>query len=116
MLEYEAELPFAALFRFGGFGMDRVPITPEGFQRLEEELRRLKATTAQRSSVPSRKRARTAIYQRMPSITRPKTSRPFIEGRIAELEDKTSRAEIIDPASMAGSTASVKFGATVEIL
>ena len=37
----------------------------------------------------------------------------FTEGRIAELEDKTSRAEIIDPTKLSGDE--IKFGATVTI-
>ncbi len=37
----------------------------------------------------------------------------FVEGRIAELEDQSSRAEVIDPAKLDGD--SVKFGATVVI-
>lgn len=37
----------------------------------------------------------------------------FVEGRIGELEDQTSRAEVIDPTKIAGDT--IKFGAKVEI-
>jgi transcription elongation factor GreA len=37
----------------------------------------------------------------------------FVEGRIAELEDQSSRAEVIDPAKLGGD--SVKFGATVVV-
>jgi transcription elongation factor GreA len=37
----------------------------------------------------------------------------FVEGRIAELEDQSSRAEVIDPSKLGGET--VKFGATVVI-
>lgn len=37
----------------------------------------------------------------------------FVEGRIAELEDQSSRAEVIDPSKLDGET--VKFGATVVI-
>ena len=37
----------------------------------------------------------------------------FVEGRIAELEDQSSSAEVIDPAKLDGD--SVKFGATVVI-
>jgi transcription elongation factor GreA len=37
----------------------------------------------------------------------------FVEGRIAELEDQTSRAEVIDPSKIAGDT--IKFGAKVAI-
>ena len=36
------------------------------------------------------------------------------EGRIAELEDKLSRAEIIDVSKLSGST--IKFGATVKLI
>jgi transcription elongation factor GreA len=38
----------------------------------------------------------------------------FVEGRIAELEEITSAAEVIDPASLSGDT--VKFGASVLLL
>lgn len=37
----------------------------------------------------------------------------FVEGRIAELEDQSSRAEVIDPTKLGGET--IKFGATVTI-
>lgn len=37
----------------------------------------------------------------------------FIEGRIAELEDKISRADVIDVSKLSGKT--VRFGATVTI-
>lgn len=37
----------------------------------------------------------------------------FTEGRIAELEDKTSRAQVIDPSKLTGDE--VKFGATVRL-
>ncbi len=37
----------------------------------------------------------------------------FIEGRIAEIEDKISRADVIDVAKLTGKT--VRFGATVTI-
>jgi transcription elongation factor GreA len=38
----------------------------------------------------------------------------FIEGRVAELEDKVSRAEIIDVSKLTGKQ--VKFGATVTLI
>ena len=95
--------------------MDRVPMTPAGFQRLEEELRRLKADDRPaiiRAIAEARAHgdlSENAEYHAA------KEKQAFIEGRIAELEDKTSRAEIIDPANMSG-TDSVKFGATVVVI
>ena len=42
-----------------------------------------------------------------------KEKQSFIEGRIAEIEDKLARAEVIDTSRLAGKT--VKFGATVKL-
>src|SRR5262249_58720366 len=42
-----------------------------------------------------------------------KEKQSFIEGRIAELEDKLARAEVIDTSRLQGKT--VKFGATVKV-
>ncbi len=64
--------------------MNKIPMTVEGFNRLHEELKRLKS---ERQS--------------------------FIEGRLAELEDKIARAEVIDVSKLSGSV--VKFGATVTL-
>jgi len=95
--------------------MDKVPMTPAGYQRLSEELRRLKSE--ERPSVIraiSEARAHGDISENA-EYHAAKEKQAFIEGRIAELEDKTSRAEIINPAQMAG-TSSVKFGATVRVI
>lgn len=95
--------------------MDKVPMTPEGFKRLEEELRRLKSEDRPaviRAIAEARAHgdlSENAEYHAA------KEKQAFIEGRIAELEDKTSRAELIDPVLMAG-TSSVKFGATVKVV
>lgn len=94
--------------------MDKVPMTPEGHSRLEDELRKLKAEDRPaiiRAIAEARAHgdlSENAEYHAA------KEKQAFIEGRIAELEDKTSRAEIIDPAKMTGD--SVKFGATVVVI
>lgn len=95
--------------------MDKVPMTPAGYQRLSEELRRLKSE--ERPSVIraiSEARAHGDISENA-EYHAAKEKQAFIEGRIAELEDKTSRSEIIDPVKMAG-TSSIKFGATVRVI
>ena len=45
-----------------------------------------------------------AIFPRTPNITPPRRQQSLNEGRIAELEDKLSRAEIIDVSKLTGKT------------
>jgi len=54
-----------------------------------------------------------AIWRKMPNTTPPASGRSFIEGRVAELEDKIARAEVIDTSKLSGSV--IKFGATVTL-
>ena len=93
---------------------DKVPMTTGGFARLEEELRYLKSTARPeviRAIAEAREHgdlSENAEYH----AARERQS--FIEGRVAELEDKIARAEVIDVASLNGKT--VKFGATVTLV
>lgn len=94
--------------------MEKIPVTSGGFVRMEEELKRLK-TTDRPAVIQAIAEARehgdlseNAEYH----AAREKQS--FIEGRIEELEDKVSRAEVIDVSKLSGDT--VKFGATVTIV
>jgi transcription elongation factor GreA len=89
-------------------------MTASGFARLEEELRYLKSTARPeviRAIAEAREHgdlSENAEYH----AARERQS--FIEGRVAELEDKIARAEVIDVASLDGDT--VKFGATVTLV
>jgi transcription elongation factor GreA len=89
-------------------------MTAGGFARLEEELRYLKSTARPeviRAIAEAREHgdlSENAEYH----AARERQS--FIEGRVAELEDKIARAEVIDVASLNGNT--VKFGATVTLV
>jgi transcription elongation factor GreA len=89
-------------------------MTVGGFARLEEELRYLKSTARPeviRAIAEAREHgdlSENAEYH----AARERQS--FIEGRVAELEDKIARAEVIDVASLNGKT--VKFGATVTLV
>ena len=93
--------------------MQRVPITLQGFERLQEELKTLKSEERPaviRAIAAAREHgdlSENAEYH----AARERQS--FIEGRIAELEDKISRAEVIDPSKLTGDVA--KFGATVTL-
>ena len=59
-------------------------------------------------------RAPTAISPRTPNITPPRNPNRINEGRIADLEDKLARAEVIDVSKLSGDT--IKFGATVTLV
>ena len=93
--------------------MNKIPMTVEGFNRLHEELKRLKSTDRPaiiRAIAEARTHgdlAENAEYH----AARERQS--FVEGRLAELEDKIARAEVIDVSKLSGSV--VKFGATVTL-
>jgi transcription elongation factor GreA len=94
--------------------MLKIPMTVEGFSRLEEELKHLKAVERPaviRAIAEAREHgdlSENAEYH----AARERQS--FIEGRVAELEDKISRAEVIDVHKLSGKQ--VMFGATVTLL
>jgi transcription elongation factor GreA len=92
---------------------EKMPITPRGLAKLEEELKDLKQV--QRPSVIqaiSEARGLGDLSENA-EYHSAKERQAFIEGRIAVLEDAISSAYVIDPAKMGGD--SVKFGATVRV-
>jgi len=94
--------------------MERFPMTPSGLVKLQEELKRLKSE--ERPAIIraiAEARAHGDLSENA-EYHAAKERQSFVEGRIAELEDKTSRAEVIDPSTMSGGT--VRFGATVKVV
>tara|TARA_B100000886_G_scaffold323208_1_gene266838 strand:- start:1106 stop:1582 length:477 start_codon:yes stop_codon:yes gene_type:complete len=93
---------------------EKFPMTKEGFDKLKSELNELKQK--QRPEVIqaiSQAREHGDLSENAEyHAAREKQS--FIEGKISELENKISRAEIIDPKTI--SSSSVTFGATVQII
>ncbi|MDD3183636.1 MAG: transcription elongation factor GreA [Alphaproteobacteria bacterium] len=93
---------------------DKVPMTKSGYDRLEDELRKLK-NVERHAIVKAIAEARehgdlseNAEYH----AAREKQS--FIEGRILDLEAKVSRAEIIDVTVLTGTV--IRFGASVTLI
>ena len=89
-------------------------MTAGGYAALDEELRRLK--TVERPSVIgqiSEARAHGDLSENA-EYHAAKERQGWIEGRIAEIEDKISRAQVIDVSRLSGSQ--VKFGATVTVV
>ena len=94
--------------------MERVPMTMEGFKQLEAELFRLKSQERPRI-IQLIAEARThGDLSENAEYHAAKEAQGLNEAKVADLEDKLSRAEVIDPASLAGN--SVKFGATVTLV
>lgn len=94
--------------------MDKVPMTGAGYARLEEDLKRLKYV--ERPAVIqaiSEARAHGDLSENA-EYHAAKERQGWIEGQILELEDRFSRAEVIDVAKLEGDT--VKFGATVTLI
>ena len=91
--------------------MQKFPMTAPGLQRLNDELRQLKAE--ERPSI-IRQIAEARSHGDLSENAEYHAARErqsFIEGRIAELEEIVSSAEVIDPSALSGEH--VKFGAHV---
>ncbi len=89
-------------------------MTAGGYTALDEELKRLK--TVERPNVIaaiSEARAHGDLSENA-EYHAAKERQGWIEGRIAEIEDKIARAQVIDVSKLSGSQ--VKFGATVTVV
>ncbi len=94
--------------------MERVPMTIEGYKKLEAELHRLKSEERPRI-IQLIAEARThGDLSENAEYHAAKEAQGLNEAKVAELEDKISRADIVDTATLSGST--VKFGATVTLV
>jgi transcription elongation factor GreA len=94
--------------------MEKIPMTAEGHAALDAELKRLK--TDERPSVIgaiSEARSHGDLSENA-EYHAAKERQSYIEGRIAELEDKLARAQVIDVSKLSGTN--VKFGATVTVI
>jgi len=94
--------------------MEKVPMTGEGYQSLDDELKRLK-TLERPTVIAAIAEARLhGDLSENAEYHAAKDRQGWIEGRIAEIEDKIARAQIIDVSKLSG--AQVKFGATVSVV
>ena len=94
--------------------MERIPLTSQGLAKLEDELSRLKSTERPNVIKAIEEARAHGDLSENAEYHAAREKQSFIEGRIKELEDKTSRAEVIDVSKLSGDT--IKFGATVELL
>jgi len=93
--------------------MDRIPMTASGYKALEDEISHLKLV--ERPAVIkmiTEARAHGDLSENA-EYHAAKDRQAFIEGRVMDLEDKLSRADVIDVSKLSGKT--VKFGAFVTL-
>jgi len=94
--------------------MERVPMTIEGFKKLEAELHRLKSEERPRIIQAISEARSHGDLSENAEYHAAKEAQGLNEAKVAELEDKVSRAEVVDTTKLSGS--SVKFGATVTLV
>src|SRR6476469_4142270 len=90
----------------------KIPMTPEGNARIRDELKTLKDERPKISREIGVARDHGDLSENAEYHTA-KDRQGWIEARIKDLEDKLSRAEVIDPTKLHGSK--VAFGATVKL-
>ncbi len=94
--------------------VEKVPMTRVGADKLREELRwRQQEERPRIIQAISEARAHGDLSENA-EYHAAKEAQSYNEGRISELEDVTTRAEVVDPAKMTGDK--VRFGATVKLV
>ncbi|MBA4174804.1 MAG: transcription elongation factor GreA, partial [Hyphomicrobium sp.] len=94
--------------------MERVPMTTEGFKTLEDELQRLKSQERPRIIQAIAEARAHGDLSENAEYHSAKEAQGMNEARVADLEDKLSRADVIETAKLSGPT--IKFGATVTLI
>ena len=86
-------------------------MTASGFEALKSELEKLKSVERPEVIQAIAAAREHGDLSENAEYHAARERQSFIEGRVAELEDKVSRAQVIDVSTLSGK--SVKFGATV---
>jgi transcription elongation factor GreA len=94
--------------------MEKIPMTGAGFAALEAELRHRQSVDRPRIIQQITEARGHGDLAENAEYHAAKEQQSLNEGRIAELEDKISRAEVIDVSKLSGDT--VTFGATVTLV
>ena len=93
--------------------MEKVPMLAEGYERITADLKVLRAERPKVVDAIEEARAHGDLSENA-EYHAAKERQGQIEAQIAELEDRVSRAQIIDPSTLSGDK--VMFGATVTLL
>jgi transcription elongation factor GreA len=94
--------------------MEKIPMTVQGHATLEVELRRLQSEERPRIIEAISEARSHGDLSENAEYHAAKEAQGMNEARIAELEDKLGRAEVIDVSKLSGAT--IKFGATATLV
>ena len=94
--------------------MEKIPMTAAGYAVLETELKHRQQVERPRIILQITEARTHGDLSENAEYHAAKESQSINEGRIAELEDKLARADVIDVSKLSGDT--VKFGATVTLI
>jgi transcription elongation factor GreA len=94
--------------------MDKVPMTEAGHAAMMDEIKHLKSVERPRIIRAIEEARSHGDLSENAEYHAAKEQQGWIEARVAELEDKISRAEVIDISRLSGDT--VKFGAKVTLV
>jgi transcription elongation factor GreA len=94
--------------------VDKIPMTDAGYSALEAELKHCQQVERPRIIQQIADARSHGDLSENAEYHAAKESQSLNEGRIAELEDKISRAEVIDVSKLSGDT--ITFGATVTLV
>ncbi len=95
--------------------MNKVPLTAHGAEKLKAELHRLKTVERPRIIQAIAEARSHGDLSENAEYHAAKEQQGFIEGRIADLDAKLSKAQIIDPLTIRAN-GKVVFGATLDLL
>jgi len=98
----------------GSETMDKIPMTAAGYTAIETELKHCQQVERPRIIQQITEARGHGDLSENAEYHAAKEAQSHNEGRIAELEDKLARAEVIDVSKLSGDT--VKFGATVTLI
>ena len=93
--------------------MEKVPMLAEGYEKLTADLKVLRAERPKIVDAIEEARAHGDLSENA-EYHAAKERQGQVEAQIADIEDKVSRAQIIDPTTLSGDK--VIFGATVTLL
>lgn len=93
--------------------MEKFPMLAEGYEKLTADLKALRAERPRIVEAIEEARAHGDLSENA-EYHAAKERQGQVEAQIAELEDKVTRAQIIDPTTLSGDR--IVFGATVTVL